>query len=75
MNIHIVHDGRGSILSVHRSVDGLAHFLSAHGGSPSAGPEGFSIERLGDALSDSAIVRVSFSDEADVVVERHALLV
>lgn len=75
MNIHIVHDGRGAILSVHRSVDGLAHFLSAHGGSPSIGPEGFSIERLADALADAPMVRVSFSDEADVVVERHALLV
>lgn len=75
MNVHIVHDGRGSILSVHRTVDGLAHFLAAHGSNASAGPEGFSIERLVHALAADPVLRVSFSDVPDVVVERHALLV
>lgn len=76
MNVHIVHDGKGAILSVNRTVDGLAHFIAGHGSVPTiAGGDEFGIESLNDAFSAKPIVRVSFSDADEVVIERHAVLV
>lgn len=76
MNVHIVHDGKGGILSVHRTIDGLAHFLMGHGDNPSIGPaEAFGIETLAAAFSKSAFLTVSFSDSVSVIVEKHAVLV
>lgn len=80
MNVHIVHDGKGTILGVHRTVDGLAHFLMGHGARPvivaagDAMPD-FGIEELGDAFAKTAIIQVKFGMEADVIVERHGVLI
>ena len=76
MNVHIVHDGQGRILSVHRTVDGLAHHLVGHGENPTvAGVDSFGIEGLNDAFSQNATIKVSFSDVPEVIVERHAVFV
>jgi len=76
MNVHIVHDGKGGIIAVHRTVDGLAHVLMGHGDRPVVkGDDAFSIERLSAALDADPVIHVGFADAPDVVVERHAVLV
>ena len=76
MNVHIVHDGNGSIIAVHRTVDGLAHVLMGHGDRPVvSGDDAFSIRRLSEVLDANPVVRIEFADVPGVVVERHAVLV
>ena len=76
MNVHIVLDANGRILSVHRTTDGLAHFLAGHGDAPQIeGSDGFSIESLADAFTRNAVVKVVFTAGEQVSIERHAVLV
>jgi hypothetical protein len=75
MNVHIVHDGAGAISGVHRTVDGAAHHLVAHD-SNAVLPSGdaLTIEGLDAALDENPIVKVSYSGNSHLLVERHAVV-
>lgn len=75
MNVHIVHDGAGSISGVHRTVDGAAHHLVAHESNARL-PSGdeLTIEGLHAALNDNPIVRVTYSASTPIFCERHTVV-
>lgn len=61
-------------MSVHRTVDGVAHHLAGH--APAAKIEGgvvLTIEDLDAALDRNAVVRVMYEGAQALVVERHVV--
>lgn len=77
MNILIAQDQKGHVLSVHRTVDGAAHFIMAHGRSPSIkDQESYSIKTLNDALMAAARAEITFADGTPPIrLEVHGLYV
>ena len=75
MKVHIVHDGTGTVASVHRTVDGAAHQLSGHAeGATLPGGEPLTIESLDRALDENPVVRIGYASAPGLVLERHSLL-
>lgn len=76
MNAYVIQDNDGTILSLHRTPDGVAHFILGHGdGATIAGKE-IEIESIDRALAEGGTATAEFTDTtAALRFGYHAILV
>lgn len=77
MNVYVIQKQDGSIISLHRTIDGAAHYVLGHGGSPSIkGQDGFTMKTMQDSLTDAARIEITYADGTEgLTIENHGIFV
>lgn len=76
MKIYVIQDHDGTILSLHRTPDGVAHFVAGHGDGATMDGVDVEIDAVDPALAATGTTTVSFADKTPSLrVGYHAVLV
>jgi hypothetical protein len=75
MNAYIIKDGKGEILSVHRTVDGVVHAVMGYGDQAQVSNTELNLQTLEKEFENRSKVSVEFDDKDSLSIERHALLI
>jgi nitrogen regulatory protein PII len=75
MNAYVIKDGKGEILSVHRTTDGVVHAVMGHGDQPKISEISLDLQTLDKEFENKSKVSIEFDDKEILSVERHALLI
>jgi hypothetical protein len=75
MNAYVIKDGKGEILSIHRTTDGVVHAVLGHGNRPKISETDLNLQTLEAGFESKSKVIIEFDDKDNLSVERHALLI